>query len=124
MQAKSLKIPLNDPHLNPEWAVFSRRGGDRTAILFDDLRLLLGRIQGALENRELIGLVDFSPARAQSIATQCRFICFTSRAVCAAQTSSSGMRMKFPLSGEAQVRSFAVLAWLNRKAERVREIPE
>jgi hypothetical protein len=48
----AIESPLNlvrGPAKKPEWAQLVRRGGDRVAILFDELRKSAGRIDGIVE---------------------------------------------------------------------------
>jgi hypothetical protein len=52
MKMASAVSPLNlvrGPAKKPEWAQLVRLGGDRVAILFDELRKLVGRIDGVVE---------------------------------------------------------------------------
>ncbi len=41
--------PFRDPSLAPDWAQLTRLGGDRVALLFEDLRARLGKIGGIQE---------------------------------------------------------------------------
>ncbi len=42
--------PYLDPHVQPDWAQFTRLAGDRAAILFEELRAALGDIEGLRED--------------------------------------------------------------------------
>lgn len=41
--------PFRDPAAQPQWAALSRLGGDRAAILFEELRRMLAEIDGLQE---------------------------------------------------------------------------
>ena len=45
-----LQNPYRDPHVQPEWAQFTRLAGDRAAILFEELRAAIGDIEGLRED--------------------------------------------------------------------------
>jgi hypothetical protein len=42
--------PFRDPGTQPDWAEFTRLGGDRVTILFEDLRKRIGAIEGLSED--------------------------------------------------------------------------
>ncbi len=47
--------PFRDPQARPEWGQLTRLAGDRAAILFEDLRSQLGRIDGLQEDLRYTG---------------------------------------------------------------------
>jgi hypothetical protein len=46
---------LRNPEAKPTWAQLSRLGGDRVAILFEDLRKRIGAIDGLVEDLHFAG---------------------------------------------------------------------
>ncbi len=46
----TLKNPFCDPNVKPDWAQLTRLGGDRVAILFEELRRRIGAIDGLIED--------------------------------------------------------------------------
>lgn len=46
----TLKNPFCDPNVKPDWAQLTRLGGDRVAILFEELRRRIGAIGGLTED--------------------------------------------------------------------------
>ena len=47
--------PFNDPATKPQWAQLTRLGGDRVAILFEDLRRQIAKIDGIIESLSYSG---------------------------------------------------------------------
>src|SRR5579872_1139120 len=47
--------PFNDPATKPQWAQLTRLGGDRVAILFEDLRCQIAKIDGVIESLRYSG---------------------------------------------------------------------
>ncbi|HEV2348798.1 MAG TPA: hypothetical protein VG028_03025 [Terriglobia bacterium] len=47
--------PYRDPAAKPEWAQLTRLGGDRVAILFEDLRARISGIDGLVEELHFYG---------------------------------------------------------------------
>ena len=47
--------PFNDPATKPQWAQLTRLGGDRVAILFEELRRQIAKIDGIIESLSYLG---------------------------------------------------------------------
>ena len=47
---ETIKNPFCDPKVRPDWAQLTRLGGDRVAILFEELRRRFGAIDGLIED--------------------------------------------------------------------------
>ena len=47
--------PFNDPAKKPQWAQLTRLGGDRVAILFEDLRREIAKVDGIVESLRYSG---------------------------------------------------------------------
>lgn len=47
--------PFRDAKVKPDWAQLTRLGGDRVAILFEDLRSRISRIDGLVEELHFCG---------------------------------------------------------------------
>ncbi len=43
-------FPFRDPATKPDWADYTRLGGDRVAVLFEELRAAVGGIDGIIED--------------------------------------------------------------------------
>ena len=47
--------PFRNPNAKPTWAQLTRLAGDRVAILFEELRSLMGRVDGLIEELHYTG---------------------------------------------------------------------
>ncbi|HLY59948.1 MAG TPA: hypothetical protein VKV95_04210 [Terriglobia bacterium] len=56
--SKSTQNPFRDVNAKPEWAQLTRLGGDRVAILFEDLRTRISGISGLVEELHFCGPED------------------------------------------------------------------
>ncbi len=52
------QYPFRDPQRKPDWAQLTRWGGDRVAVLFEDLRKRIGKIEGLVEDLHYTGAED------------------------------------------------------------------
>lgn len=50
--------PFRHPDVKPDWAQLTRLGGDRVAILFEELRRRVGVIDGLVEDLHFVGPED------------------------------------------------------------------
>ena len=58
VQESSTRNPFRNPSAKPQWAQLTRLGGDRVAILFEDLRKRISGISGLVEELHFSGPED------------------------------------------------------------------
>ncbi len=63
--------PFRDPESKPEWAQLTRLAGDRVAILFEDLRGRLGKIDGLQEELHYSAVLGWVPRYRLGESTLC-----------------------------------------------------
>ena len=57
-QISPFQNPFRNAKVKPDWAQLTRLGGDRVAILFEELRTSISRIQGLIEELHFCGPVE------------------------------------------------------------------
>jgi hypothetical protein len=129
---------LRNPKAKPTWEQLSRLGGDRVAILFEDLRRRVGAIEGVVEDMRFAGreegwapsysagerelfTVRIVPGRLEGVLrvgereraallARCSTSAAAKRALASGRSAAGESEARWVLKNASDVRSFAGLA--------------
>ncbi len=135
--------PFRNPEAKPDWAKLTRLAGDRAAILFEELRRRLGRIEGIQEDLHYYGpdigwapryrvrgdalfTAHILPGRLETtiglesplrekLLGSSRVASRIKDAIRSAPTGDGAAAPRVWLSNQATVRSFAQIVWMKSK---------
>ncbi len=137
------QYPFRDPQRQPDWAQLTRWGGDRVAVLFEDLRKRIGKIEGLVEDLHYSGAEDgwtpryrvggdtlfiahvapgklevtlaLDAARWEQLRSSRKAGRRMTQTLSAARLEEGKVSLRLPLSNRAAVRSFSALVVLAGK---------